>query len=298
MRDSSGMRVGFVGLGVMGQPMAMNLARAGTPLAVWNRTSARTEPLRHAGARVAGTVDEVFEQAEVVLLMLADEEAMDEVLGRTTRRFDTLTRDHVLVHMGTTSPEYSAALERDVRAAGGAYVEAPVSGSRTPAEAGQLIGMLAGAPEPVAVVRPVLEPMCARLVECGSVPDALRMKLAVNLFLITMVTGLAESAHFAASHNLDLSVYREVLDTGPMASSVSRIKAAKLVDGDFTVQAGVVDVLKNNRLVAAAARSAGVASPLLDVCHTLFTETVDLGHGNLDMVGVVRAIEARTADRR
>ena len=288
------MRTGFLGLGVMGQPMAANLARAGTPLVVWNRTAARTEPLAAAGARVAASPGEVFARAEVVLLMLADEAATDAVLGRGTPRFAAQVRGHTVVHMGTTSPEHSRGLEADVRAAGGRYVEAPVSGSRGPAEDGQLVAMVAGDGAAVAAVRPLLGPMCRDVVACGPVPGALLMKLAVNIFLITMVTGLAEAFHFADRHGLDLHRLLTVLDAGPMASTVSRGKAAKLVGRDFAVQASIADVLKNNRLIAEAARRAAVASPLLDTCHALYGETLAIGHGDADMAAVVRAIEART----
>jgi len=85
-----------------------------------------------------------------------------------------------------------------------------------------------------------------------------------------------------------------VLDAGPMASTVSRGKLRKLAEGDFTAQAAAADVLKNNRLVAEAARAAGAASPLLDVCHRLFAETVERGHGGEDMVAVLRAVEDRS----
>jgi 3-hydroxyisobutyrate dehydrogenase len=200
---------------------------------------------------------------------------------------------HVLVPMGTTSPEYSAGLEADVLAAGGRYVEAPVSGSRLPAAAGELVAMVAGDPAAVAEVRPLLAPMCREVVACGVVPQALQMKLAVNLFLISMVTGLAEAAHFAARQGLDLDVFRGVLDAGPMASAVSRVKGDMLARREFTAQAALRDVLMNNRLIAEAARAAGIASPVLDACHLLYGEAVALGHGGEDMAAVVRALEAR-----
>ncbi len=288
------MDVGFIGLGVMGQPMALNLARAGTRPIVWNRTRARTEPVVAAGARLADCPGDVLRRAEVVFLMLADEAATDEVLGRPPSSLAGRT----LVQMGTMSPEWSRGLEADVRAAGGVYVEAPVSGSRQPAEAGQLVGLLAGDPAAVDVVRPLLAPMCRETVDCGPVPNGLLMKLAVNLYLITMVTGLAEAAHFANRYGLDLARFAATLDAGPMASFVSRGKTAKLLADDYSVQAASLDVLKNNRLVAEAARRAGIASPLLDVCHALFGETVTLGHGGEDMLAVLRAIEARTAGQR
>ncbi|GAA3091149.1 NAD(P)-dependent oxidoreductase [Streptomyces rectiviolaceus] len=288
------MYTGFVGLGVMGRPMALNLARAGTPLLVWNRTPAHCEPLRAAGAEVAAHPAEVFDRADVVILMLADETAVDAVLGRGTPDFAARVAGHVVVHMGTTSPEYSAGLQDDIRAAGGRYVEAPVSGSRVPAEQGQLVAMLAGDSEAVEAVRPLLDPMCRETFDCGHVPDALLMKLSVNLFLITLVTGLTEAFHFADRYGLDRRRFLDVLDAGPMASSVSRVKAPKLFARDFAVQAAAKDVLKNNQLIAEAARKAGLASPLLDVCHTLFDETVTQGHGGEDMVAVLRAMEART----
>jgi 3-hydroxyisobutyrate dehydrogenase len=100
--------------------------------------------------------------------------------------------------------------------------------------------------------------------------------------------------HFADRAGLDLGRLVEVLGAGQMASAISRVKAAKLVDRDFEVQASIRDVLYNNELIAGAARPAGIASPLLDVCHALYAETMALGFGAEDMAAVVRAIEART----
>ncbi|MFJ4277467.1 NAD(P)-dependent oxidoreductase [Streptomyces massasporeus] len=289
------MYIGFIGLGVMGRPMALNLARAGTRLVVWNRTPGRCEPLRAAGAEVAASAADVFRRASTVFLMLADETSVDAVLGRGTPEFASRVAGRTVVHMGTTSAEYSHGLQEDVRAAGGRYVEAPVSGSRVPAERGELVGMLAGDDDAVATVRPLLAPLCRETFGCGAVPGALLLKFSVNLFLIAVVTGLAEAFHFAERHGLDQRLFRDVLDAGPMASAVSRGKAPKLLERDFSVQAAAADVLKNNRLIAEAARKADLASPLLDVCHALYDETVRQGHGGEDMVAVLHALEARTA---
>jgi 3-hydroxyisobutyrate dehydrogenase len=287
--------VGFLGLGIMGRPMALNLARAGISLTVWNRTAARTEALRAAGARVAATPDEVFARTRTVILMLADEAAVDEVLGRGTPAFAARVAGHTVVHMGTTSPDWSRELGAAVHAVGGTYVEAPVSGSRRPAEDGLLVGMLAGPREAVEAVAPLLKPMCAAVFVCGeAAPSALLMKLAVNLYLITSVTGLAEAFHFADRHGLDTGQFLAVLEAGPLASATTRVKSPMLRDRDFTAQAAALDVLKNNRLIADAARRTGLASPLLDACHALFTETVAQGHAAQDMVAVLHAIESRT----
>ncbi len=289
------MTVGFLGLGTMGLPMALNMVRAGTPLVVWNRSAPALEAAAEAGATVAATPADVFREADIVLVMLRNGAVIDEVLERGTPRFAEMVAGRTLVHMGTTEAAYSEGLSQDVTAAGGAYVEAPVSGSRRPAEDGQLIGMVAGPAAALDTVLPLLAPVCASTVRCGEVPGATRMKLAVNLFLITQVTGLAEAFHVAEGLGLDLDVFRSVLDAGPMASAVSRIKLEKLVSGDLAAQASIRDVHYNSRLVADAARGAGVASPVLDACRELFAEAEQLGHGADDMAAVVRAIEARTS---
>ncbi|NUS41277.1 MAG: NAD(P)-dependent oxidoreductase [Terrabacter sp.] len=291
------MGVGFIGLGNMGLPMALNMARAGTPLLVWNRSRDKAELVARAGATIARGPAHVLHDSRIVFLMLANGTVIDEVLERGTPRFAEMVAGRTLVHMGTTAASYSAGLSEETVAAGGCYVEAPVSGSRRPAEAGQLVGMVAGPGAAVDEVLQLLAPVCATTVRCGEVPNATRMKLAVNLFLITQVTGLAEAFHFAENSGLDLEVFRSVLDSGPMASSVSRIKLDKLVEGDFAVQASISDVHYNSRLIAEAAGRAGVSSPVLDTCRDLFAEAEQLGHGRADMVAVLRALEARTGAR-
>jgi 3-hydroxyisobutyrate dehydrogenase len=286
---------GFIGLGTMGEPMALNLVKAGTPLIVWNRSASKCAGVADAGATVACDVGEVFARCGVVVLMLADGASFDAVLARGSSAFARLVTGRTVVNMATVPPAYSKLLEIDIRAAGGRYVEAPVSGSRKPAEAGELVAMVAGQTEDVATARTLLAPIWRQSFVCGAVPGALRMKLAVNLFLITLVTGLAEATHFAERHGLDLAKFVEVLDAGPMASDVSRVKAAKLLKQEFSRQAGISDVLKNNRFVVEAAREARIASPLIDACFALYGETEALGFGDDDMVAVIRAIEQRTA---
>lgn len=277
----------------MGEPMALNLVKAGTPLLVWSRNPAKTERLAVAGADVAPDAAAVFAQADRIILMLTDGDAIDDVLSRGTPTFPDRVTGRTIVHMGTTSPSYSKDLEADIRAAGGRYVEAPVSGSRKPAEAAELVALLAGEPDAVARVRPLLAPMCRHMTECGAVPNALLMKLSVNVYLITLVAGLAETVNFARAHGLDLDQLVQVLDGGQMASPIMRLKAPNLVSEDFAVQASVANVWMNADLIASAARAAGVAAPLLDVCHELLSETRQLGYDGADMIAVVKALEAR-----
>jgi 3-hydroxyisobutyrate dehydrogenase len=284
--------VGFAGLGIMGTPMASNLVHAGLDVTVWNRSPVAAAELAAKGAGVASTVDELFRAARVIVLMLRDEPAVDSVLSRGTALFADLVRDHVIVQMGTFTPAFSRTLADDVERAGGVYVEAPVSGSRGPAADGTLVAMLAGPADAVAEIAPVIDAMCGDSFSCGAVPAALGMKLAVNTFLITMVTGLAEAFHFADATGVDTEVLRKVLDAGPMASVVSRGKAAKATSGDYAPQAAIGDVLKNAELVENAARAAGIPHPLIAVCRELFAEAV-VDHRDDDMIAVITAIAAR-----
>lgn len=294
MTTDTDQRVGFLGLGVMGQPMALRLARAGVDLVVWNRTPDRCAPVVAAGARAAATVTEVAAGCATLVLMLADEVAVDQVLDPGGPGFPDLVADRLVVAMGTYPPDFSRALERAVLTAGGRYVEAPVSGSRAAVEAGALVAMLAGA-DPAALARAeaLLSPLVSRTVRCGAVPSALLTKLTVNSYMITMLTGLAEAVHLGDRLGLDRRVLTDVLLGGTLASPVLATKLAKLVDGDLSAQAAIADVAKNTGLITAAAAAAGAAAPLATLCRELFVEALDHGRGGDDLIAVIGSLEAR-----
>ena len=289
-------RVGFVGIGKMGQPMAQRLLAAGVPLVVWNRTAARCAPLVAQGARLATAIDAVFQQCDVILLMLLDERAVDAALARGTPAFADRVRGRIVVLLGTTSPRYSVALDADIRTGGGRYVEAPVSGSRTPAETGSLVGMVAGAPEDVARVRPLLGPLCREIVTCGAVPAALTMKLAVNHYLVVLVAALAEAVAAADASGVDLQLLRMVLDTGPMASLVSRSKLDKLLGCDFVAQADIGDVARIAALVREQARAAKLEALLIAAATLMFEAACSRGLAAFDMIAVLQPSQTSALD--
>ena len=295
------MKLGFIGLGTMGQPMALNLTRDGRPLTVWNRSPHKCVPLRDAGATIVDSVADVFRRSDVVFLMLVDCAAIDHVLRRGTPWFAEMLSGRTVVNMSSVEPDYSCGLEKDTKDAGGRFVEAPVSGSRAPAESGQLVAMVAGDQSVIADVSPLLRPMCHEVVFCGSAGSALRMKLAANIFMLALATGLAEAVHFADRQRLDRQLVQTVLNASAMASAFSRMKLAKLVADDYSPQALARDGCNSTRLITNAARDAHIATGLMDVCRELYEETVTLGHGSSDMISVIRAIEARSdslSDRR
>ncbi|MEO9328799.1 NAD(P)-dependent oxidoreductase [Gordonia aurantiaca] len=288
-----GDRVGFLGLGRMGSAMAANLHRR-TPLVVWNRTRSSCDGLGAVGATVASVAADVFADAEVVFVMLSDEDAVESVLGSMDAgRF----RDRIVVLMSTVSPAFSERLEGRIVECGGAYVEAPVSGSRQPALDGTLLSLTAGDEESLDRVEPLIRAMSSTVVRCGRVPSALMTKLAVNAVLIPLVTALAEAFHFAEENGVDPGLLRQVLDAGPMSSAVSRAKTAKLVEADWTPHAAIHDVLKNSTLVREHAHRNGVVCPLLDVCTELYAEATELGRAEQDMAAVIYSLRHRTWGR-
>jgi 3-hydroxyisobutyrate dehydrogenase len=287
--------VGFVGIGMMGEPMSLNLLRAGTPVIVWNRSPTRLKIVADAGATVASSVRDVFAQASTVFVMLFDRQALDVTLARGTSDFAPMVAGRTLINLGSMSPEDSIALGHEIVAAGGRFVESPVSGSRIPAERGQLVAMLAGDESTASAVRPLFAPMCKEAIYCGPLGNGLRMKPAVNLFLLVMVNGLNEAVHFADRNGLDRTRLQAVLNAGPMASTVSRLKLASLIAGDFTPFTAIKDALNSTDLITTAATLAGANVPLIQECRAIYRESTANGLGGLDMMAVIQTMERRSA---
>ncbi|MFN3960589.1 MAG: NAD(P)-dependent oxidoreductase [Parvularculaceae bacterium] len=287
--------LGWLGVGHMGLPMARNLLRAGLPLMAWSRTRENSRRLGAAGAHIADSAEVVLQDCDPIFLMLRDAHAIDGVLQRGTRGFGAALRGKTIVQLGTTAPEYSQELAFEIAAAGGAYVEAPVSGSRGPAEEGRLVGMLAGESPSIERVEPLLQFLCERVFRCGRVPSAMRMKLAANHFLIGMVTVLAEALQAARGLGLDVDQLRQILDAGPMASAVSRAKLDLLARQEYPPEAAVRDVATIAQLVLDTCESGEQNVPLIRNCAMLYRIAVEAGHGDADMAAVVRVFSLRAA---
>lgn len=271
--------------------MAARLCAAGVAPMVYNRSPEPAIVLKAVGACVAATPADLFSSCHAIVLMLADDDAVDAVLARREADFAERVHGRLIINMGTHAPAFSLALFNDVTAAGGMFVEAPVSGSRGPAEAGELVAMLAGAPEAIARARTILAPMCSSMIVAGAVPGALAMKLAVNLYLIASVTALAEAAHLARRSNVDLGLFAKVIGSGPLGSPVARAKLDKIVRDDLSPQAAISDVLKNARLVEALAANVSAQAPLLRESRMRFEHVVASGLGGLDMAAILASYE-------
>ncbi|EAW13623.1 NAD(P)-dependent oxidoreductase [Aspergillus clavatus NRRL 1] len=280
------MRVGFMGLGAMGTPMALNLSRR-FPIAVWNRSPSKYPLLRQAGAIVAETPQELAEKTDVVFTMLFDENAYQSILNED---FWKALRGKTLVNSSSVSVEFSHYLAGEARKAGAQFIEMPVSGSKVPAEQGQLIGMLAGDFDTAQQVKSIVEPMTKDAIYCGNIGMGLKTKYAVNVFLITMTAGLAESMALAKAQGLDIAAFGQVLDAGPMASAYSKMKIDKMVRQDYSPQATLEDCYNLTQLIVSASEEANAQTPLIQLCGSLYRRAIAQGHGKDDMIAVEKLL--------
>jgi len=277
-------RVGFIGLGIMGTPMALNLARH-FPITVWNRSASKYGALRDAGATVGETPSMVVKQSDVIFTMLYDGPTTQSILDEEFRQH---LRGKTLINASSVTAEVSQDIARTVDEAGGDFIEMPVSGSRVPAEQGRLVSMLAGDPTVADRIKPILRPITEAAVYCGPIGSGLKTKYAVNHFLISMTAGLAESMNLARAQGLDLQAFGQVLNAGPMSSPYSKLKIEKMLNEDWTAQAAIKDCYNSTQLISSAAKSADTWSPLAQLCESLYGQAKEAGLGDEDMIALTK----------
>ncbi len=232
-------KIGFLGLGTMGLPMAVNIGRAGMNLMVYNRTSGKAGPALEAGAVVADSPAALFYWSDTVLMMLSGPKAIDDVLEPIIRDHAGILKGKILVNMGTNTPAFSRQLAERLGKVGAVFVDAPVSGTRVPAEQGTLLVMASGPAQVMDELAPVFNAVGSKVVPCGDVPQATMMKLAVNIVLSASIAGLVEGAHFAQKSGLDLGTFFQLILGGPLGNDIFTIKAKQIMEQDFTPQASI-----------------------------------------------------------
>lgn len=285
------MRVGFLGLGRMGMPMALNLCKR-YPTSVWNRSASKYPTVMEAGAVVCETPSKVVEKSDIIFTMLFDGPAIQSIFDDNFKR---ALKGKTLINTSSVSVEYSHILAQQVKIAGGSFIEMPVSGSKVPAEQGKLVGMMAGEKDVCEQVRPYVAPLTNAAIYCGSIGSGLKMKYAINTYLISMTAGLAESMNLAKAQGLDLDAFSEVLGAGPLSSAYSKLKVDKMLAQDWSAQAAIKDCYNITQLIGKAAKEANTRSPLIELCSELYGEANASGLGEDDMIAVFKTLAKRSA---
>ena len=242
--------VGFIGLGIMGEGMVNNLLRANIPVHIWSRNSALCA--KFADGQALATVERspasVLASCERTYLMLSTPEACEEVYTMPDGVLDGVRPGSQLVDCATLRPEDMTSLADRVHSKGGLFCEAPVSGSKGPAEAGQLIFMVAGDERVFENAAAELDAMGKKSVFCGAeVGAATRMKLVVNLIMGTQLAALAEGLALAEDIGLDVADMQAVLDEGAMASPMVKLKGPLMAQRKYTTAFPLKYALKDMR---------------------------------------------------
>jgi 3-hydroxyisobutyrate dehydrogenase len=275
-------RVAVLGTGIMGSAMARNLVAAGLPTAVWDRSPAALAPLTQAGALAAASPAEAVRDASVVITMLPTAEVVDSVIF-TEGVAEAFGKGAVWAQMGTigiTATTEAAGrlgqLRPDVM-----FVDAPVSGSKGPAEAGQLLILASGPAAAEQVMSPAFAALGRKTVWLGEAGQGSRMKLAVNAYMSILIEGVAEAHELAGQLGVDPSQLAEAIEGGPLDAPIVDAKLHKMVRGDFAPEFPLEWALKD---VDLAIQVAGAGSlPLLAALSRQWRAAVDAGYGRDDI---------------
>ncbi|MEC4016167.1 NAD(P)-dependent oxidoreductase [Streptomyces sp. H27-D2] len=275
--------VAVLGTGIMGSAMARNLSRAGLDVRVWNRTRAKAEPLAADGARVADTPADAVDGADVVLTMLYDGPAALDAM----RRAAPALRPGAVWSQSTTAG--LAALDdlaAFAREHGLLFVDAPVLGTRQPAENGQLTVLAAGPTEARPALAPVFDAIGSRTTwvgEDGASGVASRLKLVCNSWTLAVTSGAAEALALAEGLGVDPRSFLDAIAGGPLDMGYLRAKAAVIMGGDFTPSFTAANAAKDLGLIVAAGEAAGVKLDVAAAGAERFRRATEQGHGEKDM---------------
>jgi 3-hydroxyisobutyrate dehydrogenase-like beta-hydroxyacid dehydrogenase len=283
--------VGFVGLGLMGQPMARHLARSGFRTRVYNRTRARAEALSAAGALVCGSPAEAAEGAECVITMVGDVQALEEVVWGDAGVLRTLGRGSVLLQMATVSREQVRRAADACALRGAELLDAPVTGGRVGAEQGALTVMAGGDERTLDRVRPILASFSRVVVHVGPVGAGTLVKLAINVIQAGMVEMLAESLALVRRAGLRAEALLGVLEASAGNSPLLRLKGAALSAGNYEPQFALKWMDKDLRLAAAEAKGLGAALPVATAVAAFYSAAAGRGYGEEDYAAVAKLIE-------
>ena len=277
------MRVGFIGLGKMGTPMALRLLAAGNELAVWNRSEASTKPLIREGAIAAGTPAEAELGADAVITMLFDDAAHEEVFFGAYRLIDELSPGTLHISCSTISVAMSERLTQEHAKRGIDFVAAPVFGRPNVAADGKLWIVVAGAEEAVARARPVLEPMSRGISVVGKEPkQAHALKLGGNFLISAMIHSLGEAFVYAAGQGIEPETFLETVNSAlfqsPFYAAYGKVMLHPPEQPGATIELGAKDL----RLLREAAASGKTRLSLADQMAEIFAEAKQVGLGGED----------------
>lgn len=281
------MKVAFLGLGIMGRPMASNLAKAGHEVTVWNRTPGKEVE----GARTAATPAETARGAEVVWTCVSDTKAVESVLFGPQGVHESLTSGQILIDSSTISPSATRRFAERVKTNGIQFVDAPMTGSKVGAEGGTLIFIVGGEESAVDKLKPLFAATGKKIFRMGETGKGQAAKLAMNLQIAMIYEGFAEGLTLAAKLGVDAATMMPLIEASMVRSGVVEYKAPFVLKRDFSPNFPLRLMLKDIRLALDAAKEARIKLPGLETVEEVYDMAAEEGQADLDYAATLTLLE-------
>jgi len=281
------MRIGFIGLGIMGSRMAANLQKHGHSLFVFNRTREKAEPLVAEGAKWADSAAALALQVEVIITMLAHPDAVEEAALGEDGFLRYPQPGQIWVDCSTVNPSFSRKMAAEAKARNVKFLDAPVTGSKGQAESAKLTFWVGGEPSDLEAYRQLLECMGNRIIHCGGQGMGTSLKMVMNQLLGTAMAGFAEGFVLGESLGLSRKVLFEALTGAPAVAPFLALKRERIENGNYTPADFPLRWLqKDLHLAAVSAHEAGAAMPLTNAAKELYRLAIRDGRGSEDFSAI------------
>jgi 3-hydroxyisobutyrate dehydrogenase len=282
-------KVGFVGLGSMGVPMASRLVQSGYQLVAYNRTRVKAEPLR-GRAEITSTQREVAEKADPIVLMLTDTQAVEDVLFSSQGMYERMASGKTIINCSTILPSASRRIAERLKRKNVGYIEAPVFGGPQMASKGELIVMAAGEREKYEEVLDVIRSFAAKVFYTGRVGTAMSVKLGLNLVAAVTGQALAESVLLAQKTGVDPSLFIQILNSTGYKTTLSEQKGLSMVKGDFHPTFFLKHMFKDLNLMDETAKENKIFMPLMSQTRISYLAATNMGLENEDFTAIFRML--------
>jgi 3-hydroxyisobutyrate dehydrogenase-like beta-hydroxyacid dehydrogenase len=288
--DPTLMQIGFVGMGIMGSPMALNLLKAGYDVTVWNRTRAKCAEAQTAGATVADSLPDLASACDLIFICVADTPDVEAVLFGEGGLAEGVTTGKIVVDHSTISPEATVTFAERVRALGAEYLDAPVSGGQLGAINATLAIMVGGEEAVFAQVRPYFDAMGKNVVYCGAQGNGQRVKAVNQVICALNILACSEGMLFARQMGLDLDTVHQVVSSGAAGSWMLSNLGPKMIAGDFAPGFMISLQAKDLGLASATMDTLPAAYEGTELTTRLFAEAVEQGFGKQGTQGLVNLL--------
>ena len=283
---AEGTKVAVLGTGIMGAAMVRNLLAEGLEVSAWNRSREKAEPLEEDGAEVLGSPADAARDADFLLTMLADADVVEEAVAGDV--LSALAEGGVWLQMSTVGEDGTKRLEETANEHGVDFVDAPVLGTRQPAEQGQLVVLASGPEQAREKSQRIFDAVGSKTVWLGEAGAGSRLKLVVNNWIVGLLGVLAETVAFANSVGVDPSRFLETIEGGPLGLPYAQLKGNMMIEEDFPTSFSARLARKDAGLVLDAAEAHDLQIPIAEAIASRFDEAIQAGHGEEDMAAVYR----------